>query len=139
MPKVNTSKVERTWVPALIDEIIDDWDLLKHAKLTTRYDAGYLLSSHYSPPHVTVDVQSPLWWRKQALRNKWSGVVVDSEPMNGNALLGLASIPSITYTTFIPNKRHEEHFLRMARVLGIKVQFLESRAALDTLTAQKIR
>ena len=132
-------KEESNWVPALIDDIIDDWYLLKHAKLTTRKNVGTLLSSHYSPPHATVDVQSPLWWRKQALRNKWSGVVIDPTPMNGSALLGLSSIPFITYTTYIPNKRQEEHFLRMARVLGIKVQFLESRAALDALSAQKIR
>ena len=90
------------------DAILDDWHLLKRAPLRSRKQVGNLVRKVYAPKHSSRDEKSPLWWRQEALRNKWSGIVLDGKPMDGSAMLGLSSVKGIVYTTYIPNLRHRE-------------------------------
>jgi len=108
------------------DNILDDWHLLKGTGLKSRKQVGSLVRATYAPKHSVADEKSPLWWRKEALRNKWLGVVIDSCPHDGSAMLGLCSVKGIIYTTYIPNLRHRERFELASRVFNLKVKFCES-------------
>ena len=108
------------------DSILDDWHLLKGTGLKSRKQVGSLVRATYAPKHSVADEKSPLWWRKEALRNKWLGVIIDSCPYDGSAMLGLCSVPGITYVTYIPNLRHRERLELASRVFNLKVKFCES-------------
>lgn len=121
------------------DSILDDWHLLKKAGLKSRKQVGSLVRSTYAPKHSQADEKSPLWWRKEALRNKWFGYVVDGSPMDGSAMLGLSSVKGITYVTYIPNLRHRERFELVSRVFNLKVKFCESASELAQIKGIRIR
>ena len=112
------------------DTILDDWHLLKGAGLKSRKQVGSLVLTTYAPKHSVADEKSPLWWRKEALRNKWLGVIKDSCPHDGSAMLGLCSVPGIAYVTHIPNLRHRERLELVSRVFNLKVKFCESASEL---------
>jgi len=113
----------------LIDLIWDDWNALKKATVKTRKQHGNLVLKQYSSR--VEGKNPPLWWRKEALRNSWEGVILDPEP-DGAAMIGLASVRGITYTCYVPNTRHQERFEMMGRVLGINLVFLGSREELGS-------
>jgi hypothetical protein len=121
------------------DTILDDWHLLKGAGLKSRKQVGSLVRTTYAPKHSIADEQSPLWWRKEALRNKWLGVVIDSCPYDGSAMLGLCSVKGITYVTYIPNLRHRERFELASRVFNLKVHFCDSASELAQIKGIRIR
>lgn len=121
------------------DSILDDWHLLKKAGLKSRKQVGSLVRSTYAPKHSQADEKSPLWWRKEALRNKWFGYVVDGSPMDGSALLGICSVRGITYCTYVPNLRHRERLEVASRVFGLTVKFYESAADLASVKGFLLR
>ena len=121
------------------DSILDDWHLLKKAGLKSRKQVGSLVRSIYAPKHSQADEKSPLWWRKEALRNKWFGYVVDGSPMDGSALLGICSVRGITYCTHVPNLRHRERLELATRVFGLTVKFYESASGLAQIKGIRIR
>ena len=121
------------------DEVLDDWHLLKKAGLKSRKQVGSLVRSTYAPKHSVADEKSPLWWRKEALRNKWFGYVVDGSPMDGSALLGICSVRGITYCTYVPNLRHRERLEVASRVFGLTVKFCESMEELVSIRGFLIR
>ena len=121
------------------DEVLDDWHLLKKTGLKSRKQVGSLVRSTYAPKHSIADKQSPLWWRKEALRNKWFGYVLDGSPMDGRALLGICSVKGITYATHIPNLRHRERLELVARIFGLNVRFCETMEELSSLKGFLIR
>lgn len=121
------------------DSILDDWHLLKGAGLKSRKQVGSLVRNTYAPKHSAADEKSPLWWRKEALRNKWFGCVIDGSPMDGSALLGICSVRGITYCTHIPNLRHRERFELVSRVFNLKVKFCESASELAQIKGIRIR
>ena len=112
------------------DSILDDWHLLKGTGLKSRKQVGSLVRTTYAPKHSVADEKSPLWWRKEALRNKWLGVIIDSCPYDGSAMLGLCSVPGITYVTYIPNLRHRERLELASRVFNLKVKFCNTKEEL---------
>ena len=121
------------------DTILDDWHLLKRAPLRSRKQVGNLVRKTYSPKHSSKDEKSPLWWRQEALRNKWSGIVLDEMPLDGSAMLGLSSITGIIYTTYIPNLRHRDRLELAARVFGLPVKFCQSMEEFTSLKGTQIR
>jgi hypothetical protein len=121
------------------DSILDDWHLLKGTGLKSRKQVGSLVRSTYAPKHSVADEKSPLWWRKEALRNKWFGYVVDGSPMDGSALLGICSVRGITYCTHIPNLRHRERFELASRIFNLKVKFCESASEMAQIKGICIR
>jgi hypothetical protein len=121
------------------DSILDDWHLLKGAGLKSRKQVGSLVRTTYAPKHSVADEKSPLWWRKEALRNKWLGVVIDSCPHDGSAMLGLCSVKGITYVTHIPNLRHRERLEMVSRVFNLKVKFCDSASELAEIKGIRIR
>ena len=121
------------------DAILDDWHLLKRAPLRSRKQVGNLVRKVYAPKHSSRDEKSPLWWRKEALRNKWFGYVVDGSPMDGSALLGICSVRGITYCTHVPNLRHRERLELATRVFGLTVKFYESAADLASVKGFLLR
>lgn len=121
------------------ESILDDWHLLKKAGLKSRKQVGTLVRSTYAPKHSQPDEKSPLWWRKEALRNKWFGYVIDGSPMDGSALLGLCSVRGITYCTHVPNLRHRERLELTSRVFGLTVKFCETASDLAALKGFPIR
>jgi len=121
------------------DYILDDWHLLKKAGLKSRKQVGSLVRTTYAPKHSIADEQSPLWWRKEALRNRWFGYVVDATPMDGSAMFGICSVPGITYVTYISNLRHRERLEMAVRIFGMKVRFCESMEELVSIRGFLIR
>ena len=121
------------------DEVLDDWHLLKKAGLKSRKQVGSLVRSTYAPKHSVADEKSPLWWRKEALQNKWFGYVIDGSPMDGSALLGICSVRGITYCTYVPNLRHRERLELVSRVFGLTVKFCESAADLASVKGFLLR
>ena len=121
------------------DTILDDWHLLKTTGLKSRKQVGSLVRTTYAPKHSVADEKSPLWWRKEALRNKWFGYVLDGSPMDGSALLGICSVKGITYATHIPNLRHRKRLELVARIFGLNVRFCETMEELSSLKGFLIR
>jgi len=121
------------------DEVLDDWHLLKKTGLKSRKQVGSLVRSTYAPKHSQADEQSPLWWHKEALRNKWFGYVLDGSPMDGSAMLGICSVRGITYVTHISNLRHRERLELAARIFGLNVRFCETMEELASLKGFLIR
>ena len=123
------TRVAMSSTDTLIDLIWDDWNALKKATVKTRKQHGIMVLKQYSSR--VEGKNPPLWWRKEALRNSWEGVILDPEP-DGAAMIGIASVRGITYTTYVSNTRHQERFEMMGRVLGIKLVFLGSREELGS-------
>lgn len=121
------------------DDILDDWHLLKRAGLKTRKQVGSLVRNTYAPKHSAADEKSPLWWRKEALRNKWFGYVIDCSPQDGSAMFGICSVSGITYVTYISNLRHRERLEMAMRIFGLKVRFCESMEELVSIGGFLIR
>jgi hypothetical protein len=121
------------------DYILDDWHLLKKAGLKSRKQVGSLVRTTYAPKHSIADEQSPLWWRKEALRNRWFGYVIDCSPQDGSAMFGICSVPGITYVTYISNLRHRERLEMAVRIFGMKVRFCESMEELVRIKGFLIR
>jgi len=121
------------------DYILDDWHLLKKAGLKSRKQVGNLVRTTYAPKHSQTDEQSPLWWRKEALRNKWFGYALDATPMDGSAMFGICSVLGITYVTYISNLRHRERLEMAVRIFGMKVRFCESMEELVSIKGFLIR
>jgi hypothetical protein len=122
-----------------IDEIIDDWHALRKAKLGSRKKVGSLVRTIYTPDHSIKDTKSPLWWRQQMLRNKWSGQLIDSTPLDGSALIGICSVPGVQYITYLGNKRHQERLEMLVRILSLPVIFCESQKDFETYIGIDIR
>lgn len=121
------------------DAILDDWHLLKRAPLRSRKQVGNLVRKVYAPKHSSRDEKSPLLWRQEALRNKWSGIVLDGKPMDGSAMIGLSSVKGIVYTTYIPNLRHRERLEMAARVFGLPVTFCKTMEEFNAFRGLQIR
>lgn len=111
------------------EKVLDDWHLLRNATVKNRKSYGSLVQEMYMPKNSDVDPHSPLWYHQQALKNKWSGLVYDENPMNGAALLGLGSVKGITYVCYFSNSRHKESWERVARIFNINLQTLDEPLA----------
>ena len=124
--EINVQYVTKTME---FEKVLDDWHLLRRATVKHRKAVGELVQEVYVPKNAEEDPHTPLWWHKQALKNQWSGVVYDENPMNGSALLGLGSVKGITYVCYFSNSRHKESWERVARIFNIDLQVLDQPIA----------
>jgi hypothetical protein len=117
------------------EDILDDWHLLRKATLKSRKEVGLRVANFYRPHRAEDSIRTPLSWRKEALRNKWSGILLDRTPGNGSKLFGFCSVPGIHYCFYESNQRRREDFIRVSRIFNLPIQALKSLSEFEEMKA----
>lgn len=117
------------------EDILDDWHLLRKATLKSRKEVGLRVTNFYQLHRTEDNIRTPLSWRKEALRNKWSGILLDKTPGNGSKLFGFCSVPGILYYFYESNERRRESFIRVSRIFNLPIQALKSLSEFEEMKA----
>lgn len=122
-----------------IETVLDDWVRLRKSTMRTRHLPESIILQLYTPPHSQIDPLTPLQWRKKALKEKWSGLILDTDVQNGAAMLGLCSCKNISYIGIVHNYRHRMAFERLTNILGLRATWYASLTDIPTNLLQTLR